>query len=145
MKASVFPDPVGAWITTSRPSRSGGIASTWTVTGVSIELRASALSKRALTPRSANVAVKRILLGPLYLSFNGRDLQDTVLRRGGEPRAGDLLSLEVAHQCTSFSGDINTAPHLTVPQTGLAKQRTSPNRCRFGLCDARFREARVLV
>jgi len=55
---------------------------------------------------------RRVLLGPLYLSFNGRDLQDTVLRRGGEPRAGDLLSLEVVHQCTSFSDGLNALQQL---------------------------------
>src|SRR5438046_9389631 len=69
MNASVFPEPVGAWMTTSRPRRRGGIASTCTVTGVSIEFFARAVSRRALTPRSANVVVKRVLLGPLYLSL----------------------------------------------------------------------------
>src|SRR2546425_13020115 len=69
MKARVFPEPVGAWMTTSRPRRRGGMASTWTVTGVSIEFFARAVSRWAFTPRSANVGVKRVLLGPLYLSL----------------------------------------------------------------------------
>src|ERR1700736_3803895 len=69
MKASVFPEPVGAWMTTSRPRSRGGMASTCTATGVSIEFFARALSRWAFTPRSANVVVKRVLLGPLYLSL----------------------------------------------------------------------------
>jgi hypothetical protein len=32
-------------------------------------LRESAVSRRAFTPKSANVVVKKVLLGPLYLSF----------------------------------------------------------------------------
>src|SRR2546427_4061258 len=65
----VFPKPVGAWMTTSRPRSRGGMASTWTVTGVSTEFFARAVSRWAFTPRSANVVVKRVLLGPLYLSL----------------------------------------------------------------------------
>src|ERR1700686_898736 len=56
-------------MTTSRPRSRGGMASTWTATGLSIEFFARAVSRWAFTPRSANVVVKRVLLGPLYLSL----------------------------------------------------------------------------
>src|SRR5712691_1311880 len=86
MKASVFPEPVGAWMTTSRPRSRGGIASTCTVTGLSIEFFASALSRWAFTPRSANVVVKRVLLGPLYLSLMLAAIFRTPFLNGEENR-----------------------------------------------------------
>ena len=46
-------------VSTSANATIGGMASTCTVTGLSIEFRARALSKWAFTPKSANVVVKR--------------------------------------------------------------------------------------
>src|ERR1700736_676546 len=90
MKASVFPEPVGAWMTTSRPRSRGGMASTCTATGGSIEFFARALSRWAFTPKSANVVVKRDTpRSPLPIFVLPRSSGHR-LGRGGEPRAGDL-------------------------------------------------------
>jgi hypothetical protein len=62
------------------------MASTCTVTGLSIESFARAVSRRAFTPKSANVVVKRILLGPLNLSLMLAAIFRTPFRNGEENR-----------------------------------------------------------
>src|SRR5690242_8528545 len=57
-KARLLPDPVGASITTSSPSRRAGTASAWTASGSVMPWRARAARVRAFTPSSANVDKK---------------------------------------------------------------------------------------
>src|SRR3954447_4590633 len=63
-KAAVLPEPVWAWPITSRPSRSGGMASSWIRLGASYPTPPSASSSGGSRLRSANVVTYLMLRVP---------------------------------------------------------------------------------
>ena len=102
-KASVFPEPVGASITTSRPSSRGGSASVWTATGSWMPFFCKAPSKRVLTPSSAKVDITmRTPRSPLPFFNVVLAVWGTPLGDGEENPEPEGLALEVWHSVSTI-------------------------------------------
>src|SRR5829696_1098197 len=91
-KASVLPEPVGDWASTSRPARTSAMTSFWIAKGSRSPRRARAVHTAPETPRSAKDCddIGVLLLAPVRTPWCGRGF-DRPARPSTETRilAGD--------------------------------------------------------